>query len=332
MKKKYILLLLLPFLILLLIFYSLILPPSPYPLRKVEIYIPHGYSSSEIALLLKKKNLIKSPPLFKLIARITGLHNKLKSGYYLIKSNETAIEILKKIASGEFYTIKVTIPEGFSVPLIAERLVQKGLIKNKKEFYNGIKKLNIKKRFSFIPVNNPEGFLYPDTYYFVKGTPVSNIIIKMITEFSNKVLKRFKTQIANSRFSLYEIITLASLIEKETGVDAERPVIAQVFIKRLKKGYKLFCDPTVAYAVGKYHGERLTYRDLKFDSPYNTYLYKGLPPTPICNPGIKSIEAVLNPAKTDYLYFVSKNDGTHKFSRTLKEHNLAVEKYQKRKK
>ena len=187
-----------------------------------------------------------------------------------------------------------------------------------------IKKLNITS-------SSLEGYLFPETYHFSKHTSEQIIIQTMLKTFQEKITKhKILDQVENSDLSLHETITLASLIEKETGMNKERKHISSVFHNRLHRKMLLQTDPTVIYAIKNFDGN-IRKKDLRIDSPYNTYRYKGLPPGPIANPGIKSIEAALNPIKTKHLYFVSRKDGSHYFSSNLKEHNRAVRKYQLKK-
>ncbi|MDP6626047.1 MAG: endolytic transglycosylase MltG, partial [Nitrospinota bacterium] len=175
-----------------------------------------------------------------------------------------------------------------------------------------------------------EGYLFPDTYYFEKKISDYDILKKMVDAFRKKIMiQEIMVEAKKSNLSLHEIVTLASVIEKETGKEEERPLISAVFHNRLRKKMRLQSDPTVIYAIRNFDGN-LRKKDLRIDSPYNTYRYAGLPPGPIANPGLSSIKTAMQPAKANYLYFVSKKDGEHKFSSTLKEHNQAVLKYQKR--
>ena len=173
-----------------------------------------------------------------------------------------------------------------------------------------------------------EGYLFPDTYIIPEASDARDVIALMYRRTKTVLARLDSALLRESGLSAHALLTLASLIEKETAVGSERARVASVFRNRLNKNMKLDCDPTVRYATRKFTG-RIGYRDLAYDSPFNTYLYRGLPPTPICSPGLASIEAALSPETTDYLYFVSRNDGSHYFSKTLKEHNRAVQYYQK---
>ena len=180
-----------------------------------------------------------------------------------------------------------------------------------------------------IPNDSLEGYLFPDTYYFHKGASALDVAGSMLEQFKHNISPEWRERADALGFSMHQIITLASLIEKEAGVATERPIISAVYHNRLRNNIRLQCDPTVIYAIPNFDGN-LTRKHLRLDSPYNTYRYRGLPPGPIANPGRASIEAALYPADVDYQYFVSRNDGTHQFSTTLRQHNNAVIKYQKR--
>lgn len=322
--------------LLLLSFFGVLLflnSPVSKEFKSKEFEVKAGETAKTISLRLYSEGFIRSPSFFQMLCRFTGSSKKLQKGLYLLNDNMSSLQIMDFIIKGKVYTVRITIPEGWPVVKISKLLAAKGLISSTKEFNSFCFFSNVlKSKFSFLPERNLEGFLYPDTYDFPKNTTVRQIASTMVSRFSNKILNIYKEDIRKNKYSLYEILKLASLIEKEARVPQERFLISQVFHLRLKKNMALFCDPTVAYAVGKHYGERLSRKDLNFDSPFNTYIYTGLPPTPICNPGISSFEAALKPANTDYLYFVSKNDGTHFFSKTLKEHNEAVKKYQLKKK
>lgn len=311
------------------LFLSFGLPPAGEG-KEGEFQVKEGESGGSVALRLKEQGFIRSSFYFKVLLRLTGSSRSLKKGLYLLNDRQSAFHILFILSRGKIYTVRMTIPEGLNASQVGDLLFRKGLILSTKDFTQYVSSGNeLYKRFSFIPSRNLEGFLYPDTYPFPKGLSIEEITLTMVRQFTNQVLAPLGVMIASNDLSSYDLLKLAALIEMEAVTAAERPLISQVFRKRLQRGIKLQCDPTVAYAVGKPPGSRLYYRDLRFDSPYNTYLYKGLTPAPICSPGKDSFQAAIDPAETDYLYFVSKNDGTHYFSRTLVEHNAAVDKYQR---
>lgn len=300
--------------------------------KKVEIYIKPGSSFNEIVSLLYQNRIIKNKILFKFYMIFQGKHKYIKAGYYLFDKPLNIFQLADKLTKGQILYYKITIPEGSNLFDIKEILKKNNLLAGKdffslihsNEIMNEIKEINS-------DIKSPEGYLFPETYYLSKEEDVSLLIKRMIREFKKRYLEKLQSKSKISNFSVNELVTLASLIEKETGYSKEKPLIASVFYNRLRLNMKLQCDPTVYYAfylLGKFP-LLLTKEDLLIDSPYNTYRYYGLPPTPICNPGHDSIEAVLNPAESKYLYFVSKHDGTHYFSTNLKEHNAAVSLYNK---
>lgn len=292
-------------------------------IKKVEI--AKGYSLKKIARLLNEQNLIKNYSIFITSAYLRGISNKLKSGEYELSTDMTPLEIMEKLYKGEIVYYKITIPEGYNIKNIANLLEKNELI-NKEKFISltqdreflsslGIKAISL------------EGYLFPDTYYFSKGMTEEEIINKMIESLNNLFTEKLQKRLQDLNFTIHKILTLASLIEKEAQIDSERKLVSAVFHNRLKSNMLLQSDPTVIYALEDFDGN-LKKQDLSYDSPYNTYLYPGLPPTPIANPGTDSIMAALYPADVDYLYFVSKNNGEHHFSSTFKEHNEAVKKFQ----
>ena len=291
--------------------------------------IQPGMTLKQVALELSRQGLIRSPSAFQAIAYIQAKQKQVMVGEFSLSPSMPPSKILLQITSGKTILHPVTIPEGYRITEIATLLHSEGLAD--KEFF--IRQTRDKSliRPLGIPADSLEGYLFPETYHFSKFTPEKKIVQKMVDTFREQVLiPQLLMSAKKSSLSWHEIITLASLIEKETGLDSERKIISSVFHNRLRKNMRLQTDPTVIYAMGKFDGN-IRKRDLKIDSPYNTYRYKGLPPGPIANPGLKSIVAAISPIKSDHLYFVSRQDGSHHFSSTLIEHNLAVQKYQLRK-
>ena len=289
--------------------------------------VKSGMTLKQVSQELFRQNLIRSANAFQAIALIQDKEKLIKVGEYYISPSMLPAEILQRITSGKTVLHSITIPEGYRITEIANLLEEKDLA-DKNIFLQQAKNVEL---LEGIPTSSLEGYLFPDTYHFGKRTTEAAIINKMVETFKERALKQeFLKRAEDLGFSYHEIITLASLIEKETGKDSERKQISSVFHNRLKKNMLLQTDPTVIYAIDIFDGN-IRKRDLNIDSPYNTYRYKGLPPGPIANPGLKSIIAALYPATTSNLYFVSKQDGSHKFSSTLNEHNRAVQKYQLRK-
>jgi len=289
--------------------------------------VKSGMTLKKVSQELSRQNLIRSASAFQAIALIQDKQKLIMVGEYHVSPSMLPVEILQRITSGKTVLHPVTIPEGYRITEIANLLEERGLA-NKETFIQQTKQVDLLKG---IPVDSLEGYLFPETYHFGKFTAEEKIVKKMVATFKERALKQdFLKRAGEIGFSFHEIITLASLIEKETGKDSERKQISSVFHNRLKKNMRLQTDPTVIYAIENFDGN-IRKRDLKIDSPYNTYRYKGLPPGPIASPGLKSIIAALYPANTPNLYFVSKQDGSHQFSATLNEHNRAVQKYQLRK-
>lgn len=290
--------------------------------------IKKGSSASWIAQQLKKENIIKNKWPFLFAYKVFFTKENLIAGEYEFNPPISVKEVLKKIIKGEIKLHPITIPEGLNIWETAELLSQKYSVDNKKVLYNAQNTQLISSMDS--EAQNLEGYLFPETYHIPKNTSEEELIENMVSQFKKTFNPQWRERTREMGMNIREVVTLASLIEEETSVPEEKSLVSSVFHNRLKLGMKLDCDPTIIYALKKkdeYQG-RLRNKDLKLDSPYNTYLYKGLPPSPISNPGKESLKAALFPSKTDYLYFVSKNDGTHKFSSTFKEHQKAVIKYQ----
>ncbi|MFQ5834583.1 MAG: endolytic transglycosylase MltG [bacterium] len=308
-------------------FISLIFFPS-YNQESVEILIPQGADSLRIARILSQHQLIKSPSLFILLSKIFNWEKDLKAGKYELTS-PSLIEVLHQLRKGEIKIYRVTIPEGLPKWEVARILTSNGVVKED-VFLRLIDNPQIfKEDWTFpLPKESLEGYLYPDTYYFTRNENPQEVVKKFLVRFEEVVGPLYKNWRENHGLSLEEVITLASIVEKEARVSSEKPIIAAVFYNRLRKGLRLRADPTVKYALGNFR-ERLTFNELRTPSSYNTYLHHGLPPGPICSPGKDSIYAVLYPAKVDYLYFVAKGNGSHQFSQTYEQHLKAVYKYQK---
>lgn len=275
-----------------------------------HIIINKGNGSAVVASKLKDAKVIDKKWLFKVAARFMGLDKKLKAGEYIFEPNVSMYEVLTKLANGDVIYRKITLPEG----LTSAQMLK---IINDEEFLTGE-----------VTIDAKDGELLPETYSFMYGDTRDSIIIQAKTAMINALETAWekrdnKLPIKN----INELSVLASIVEKETAIDSERGLVASVFVNRLTKGMKLQTDPTVIYAItlGKKElGRSLKKKDLSIDSPYNTYKYYGLPPSPICNPGRLSIEAAANPEISSYLYFVADGKGGHNFSKSLKEHNTNV--------
>ncbi len=281
-----------------------------------------GESVMSVAKNLKRAGFIRSDVFFTSLVRARHATGSIKSGEYSLDHSWKTTKIINILLKGIVETRKFTIPEGLSIKQIAELLQRYGVL-DAEDFIDASYNQDILKKYN-IPFSSAEGFLFPDTYVVAKGLNASQIVSIMIEKFYGELEKiPFRNYSVDE---LKRVVIVASLVEREAKVDAERPIIAAVFYNRLMKNKRLESCATVQYILGKTK-EKLLFSDLKVDSPYNTYLHAGLPPGPIANPGIKSLEAAVFPADVDYLFFVSKNDGSHHFSTTYKEHLRAIEKY-----
>lgn len=282
----------------------------------IEITIPRGTTMHEIANILEQNKLIKDNRLFRIYAKISNISHLFKAGDYVFIGNINLIDIANKITQGKVITRSQTIPEGLTIHQIKE-------IVTNNEYLTGEITLDLQ-----------EGNILPETYHFEKGQTRDNFLLNAKNMMNKELKKAFENRAPNLPIkSEQELLILASIIEKETGKNNERTKVASVFVNRLNLGMRLQTDPTIIYAVtdGKMNLERPLYkRDLKVDSPYNTYIYTGLTPTPICNPGKEAIKAAANPDNTKYIYFVADGlTGGHLFAKTLAEHNKNVQTYKK---
>ena len=286
-----------------------------------------GDTFDELAIRLKTAGIITDRVRFKLYSRIKGYDKQLKTGEYRLSGTMTPIQILDTLVQGKSVLYRLTIPEGYTLNQIADEAERQNL-GQKDDFLKLAKDPAVAKSFSF-EAQTLEGYLFPDTYYFPKDVASETIIATMVTHFKSQFQAHWYQRAKELKLSVHQIVTLASIIEKETGASSERSIIASVFHNRLKKKMRLESDPTVIYGIPDFDGN-IKRHHLRQATPYNSYRIKGLPPGPIANPGSAAIEAALYPDQTDYLYFVAKKDGTHYFSKNIKEHNRAVRKYQLR--
>lgn len=293
--------------------YVLNILQTPIPVTEPKlIQIQSGAPLNKIARILQDNKLIQKDYHFILYAKINKIYPKIKAGEYLIEQDVTLADVAKILTDGKVYLRKITFAEGLTIREIAEILYQNELLSGDFE----------------IP---SEGAFLPETYTFSRNEERQKIMARGVAAMNETLEQAWNTRDADLPLkNKQDMLILASIVEKETGVATERPQVASVFINRLKKGMLLQTDPTVIYAVtqGKTElGRPLTRRDLNIDSPYNTYKYDGLPPSPICSPGKAAIMAVAHPDKTPYLYFVASGNGGHNFARTLQEHNANVRKW-----
>ena len=310
------------------LYWFLFRPPSDASLTKV-IYIKKGLPLSKISAMLEQEGIIRNRHFFVAITTILGKKTGIKAGEYEFHTRMFPLEVLSILVKGQVKLHLVTIAEGYTLHQIAQILEE----------------LNIVDRHAFLQKSSSpafisslglptevgstlEGYLFPDTYHLFKGMDPEQVIQLMVRQFHKVFNADLMNMASQLGISQREAVILASIIEKEASLSEEKPLISAVLQNRLKKKIPLQSDPTVIYGIKNFNGN-LTKEDLLRPNPYNTYLMIGLPPTPICNPGKDSILAALSPAPVPYLYFVSKNDGSHYFSSDIEEHNQAVWKYQK---
>ncbi len=293
-----------------------LLPMVPGFKGKQFFEIQYGTPLRNIGALLQHQGIIRSQTIFEIYTRFEPQDRVLKAGRYRVGPGMSLPQVIEELRKGTPFQSRVTVPEGFTVQEIVNLLSSKGLV-NRKRF---LKELDNRQLFQEIlgnlPLNNKmEGYLFPDTYYFEIGNETA-IITTMLRRFKQVFVKYFP-EIPLEKSS--DLVILASLVEKEAKKATERPIIAGVFQNRLQKGFPLQSCATVEYALGV-HKEHLSLQDIAIQSPYNTYLHQGMPPGPIANPGLASLQAAATPAKVTYMYFVAQPDGTHSFSNTFEQH------------
>lgn len=303
-------------------------PSNPVGVEKVFTITP-GQSLKTITKNLEKEAIISNQIYFLLFTKFKKADDKLQAGEYSLSASKSPEQILDMLIKGKVMLHKITIPEGLNIKEIAD-LMEKENLCDMTDF------LGLCHDPSFIyslkiAAASLEGYLFPDTYFFPKQVSCKKIIFTMVEHFNTIFTKEWQQRSKDLGFSVHEIVTLASIIEKETGDASERPLISSVFHNRLKKNMRLESDPTVIYGIKNFDGN-IKRKHLGMITPYNTYQIKGLPVGPIANPGALSLKAALYPARTEYLFFVSRKDTTHQFSKTIQEHNQAVQNFQLRKK
>jgi UPF0755 protein len=292
----------------------------------VELKVDRGEPFFSVVQRLKEKGVITNGRLFTLWARMWSLDKRVHWGLYRFELPMAPRKVLDQMVLGRGVFHRITVREGLTQRDVAQLLEKAGLVDSKK-FLEAANNPAILSMLG-IKAQRVEGYLFPDTYYFPASANEHDILIAMVEHFNESFTSQMEEQGRALGLEKHEVVTLASLVEKEAGVEAERSLVSAVFHNRLRGRIPLQSDPTVIYGLKKFTGN-LTRKDLRRPSPYNTYLIQGLPPGPICNPGLSSLQAALLPAEVSYLYFVSKNDGTHFFSKTIREHNRAVNQYQR---
>ena len=289
------------------------------------IHIPEGASVDEISSLLHEESLIRNAQAFKVMLKVEGLSDRLQAGVFEVSPGMNAREIAQHIASGEIAIRRLTIPEGLTLEQIARRVAEAGLVESAGDFEQAAVAETVRGEVEMpLPEGSLEGYLFPETYDFCCDLRPDPIVTRMVVELQDRFYEPHREAIEARGLTLHEIITLASLVEREARLPRERALIAGVIQNRLGRGMKLQIDATVQYALPD-HKDRLLFEDLKIDSPYNTYLHKGLPPGPIASPGLPSLMAALRPADTDAFFYVARADGSHLFSPSYEEHERAIE-------
>ena len=312
-------------------------PASPGDDRRVTFVVDSGQSVTTISNNLYDAGLISDADLFRRVVQYWGADEDIQAGAYSISPGMTMEEIMREMQHGRLPTVRLTIPEGWRAEQIADLLQQVGLVTTT-DFLSQVARGNSDyastlDRPEGAP-NSLEGFLFPDTYQLPENATAGQIIEIMLDDFDSRVTPEMRQQAADQGLTIYQVLTLASIVEREAVVPEERGLIAGVYLNRLAAGMRLEADPTVQYGKGyDTEGEtwwpQLTIDDLQsVPSSYNTYTHDGLPPGPICNPGLASIQAVLSPEPSDYLYFVHKGDGSHAFATTFEEHLQNIQEYQ----
>jgi UPF0755 protein len=308
--------------------------PRPEGSGPVTVAVEPGMSTRDVAALLKSHGVIRNELVFRALARVMRADGRIQSGEYCFEPGVSAYDALESLVEGRVVYHPLTIREGLALSDIAALVEEKG-------FGSAEAFREASRDKSFAPAYVPaeyldsakeplEGYLFPDTYYIRKGMSERELVAMMVRRLTEVFTEDLRGKAARVGLTPHEAATLASIVEREAQEPSERPIIAAVYLNRLKIGMKLDADPTVLYALGKPPDATVLWKDLEVDSPYNTYRNPGLPPGPIGNFGKASLEAVLAPEDVDYLYFVAKNDGTHAFARTLSEHNANRARYQGR--
>jgi UPF0755 protein len=305
-------------------------PYKAYDGTEQFVVIPPGSSQAAMARRLKEAGVVRSETTFRAAVWMRGAGRRLQAGEYRFDRPMSAGEVVDKIRRGDVFVQTVTFREGLTIRQMSEIYESRGLGRAA-DFVEAARSVALIEPLDS-QARDLEGYLFPDTYSLPRGTTAAQLVERMVAAFQKAMTVELREQAAARGLDVRQLVTLASLVEKETAKPDERPIVSAVYHNRLKIKMALYCDPTVIYALeraGRYTGN-LTREDLQFDSPYNTYRYAGLPPGPIAAPGRASLEAAANPATVSYLYFVSRNDGSHVFANTLDEHNRNVYEYQKK--
>jgi len=290
------------------------------------VTIPAGATAKKVAAKLQAAGVLRSQLYFSLLAQLTGKSAAIKAGPYQLTDGMSPAEILQKLVAGDFYVWRFAVPEGYSIFQLAELLAARKIV-TKEAFLAACSDPPLRQELG-IPGPSVEGYLYPSTYDIVPDSDARAIIRQMVRQFDREFSAQFADRLKERGLSRHQLVTLASLVEKEAIAPQERPQIAAVFLNRLQKKMRLQSDPTAVYGLRAFGGT-VSAQEVRQVTPYNTYVIPGLPPGPIGNPSSGAMAAVLAPAAVPHLYFVARKDGTHHFSTTLAEHNQAVARYLK---
>jgi len=303
------------------------LRPAAHAGKPVLFVVAKGAGAARIAAALERQGIIRQALAFRVLATLKGLDASLRAGEYELEPSASAASILRELAEGRVRTHRIVVPEGLTAREIAARLQEAGLA-DAAAFLAVVHDPAIPAQLG-VQGSSLEGYLFPETYQFARGLQPEQIARAMVAEFL-KAWAPIARPAGAIGFDMHDTVTLASIVEKETGVPEERPLIAAVFQNRLRRGMRLQTDPAVIYGIKDFDGNLRRIQLEDPTNPYNTYQHAGLPPGPIASPGLDSLHAVVAPAAVDYLYFVSRGDGTHHFSRSYTEHQAAVARYQLR--
>ncbi|MFA5516032.1 MAG: endolytic transglycosylase MltG [Desulfuromonadales bacterium] len=297
------------------------------PAAPVLLTVPSGAPLPRVARQLEDAGVIADAGKFQFLARLRGDTRRAQAGEYEFTEPATPCAVLDRLIAGDVQQRRLTIPEGLTLREIADRLETEG-IGPAAEIVRLAQSADFLAAMA-IEASSPEGYLFPETYQFATGTGPQKLLSAMVRQFRDRISADIVGAAKERGLTLHELVTLASIIQKEAGNEMEMPVISAVFHNRLRRGIPLQADPTVIYGIEDFDGN-LTRKHLRTTTPYNTYRIAGLPPGPIANPGLAALRAAAFPDEVDFLYFVARGDGTHQFSVTLKEHNQAVQRFQLR--
>jgi len=296
------------------------------PAVRTDVVVPRGSTFSDVVAALSAKHVLAHPLAFRILARLRRVDADVKAGEYRFPAHQSSDEVLRRLVRGEQFAVWVTIPEGFTARQIAQTLADRDLGNEATYAKTFLRDGGIELDGTRTP--NLEGYLFPSTYLIpIDDTPAQTAGI-LVGQFRQELPANAESLARGLHLTVPQVVTVASLVEREGQVDDERPLIASVIYNRLRIGMPLEVDASIEYVFPEHH-DVITKRDLEIDSPYNTYLHTGLPPTPIANPGKPSLDAAFHPARSEYLYYVAKGDGRHAFAKTLAEHNANVARYLK---